>query len=253
VFLVLSKTLDALLSPLTWAMLILLAGIVRRRATIPLWAPLGALLILVFFSVDPVSNALLRRTEMSVQRTERPSITYDAVILLGGLVEDGPTQSSGMPSYNEHVERMLATFEVLQSGHARQAIISGASWHADNPVVEARVIATQLERWGIDRSRLLVEDKARNTRENALFSKQIADAHHLKRVLMITSAAHMPRALDCFQKVGLDVDALPVDYRSYDPSQNKGSFIPRAASLADSVAALHELVGRFIYKLVGYG
>ena len=252
-FFVLSKTIDALLSPLSWAMLLLIAGLVRHRGQIPAWAPLGALAILGFFSVEPVSNALLRRLESSAQRTERRNVTYDAVILLGGMVEERAMQSSGMPAYNEHTERLLATFDVLRSGHAKQAIITGGIVRPGITVIEARVLASQLESWGIDHGRLLVEDHARNTRENAELSKQIIEAHHLKRLLLVTSAEHMPRALDCFNKVGLDPDTLPVDYRSYDPALSTGSLIPRAGSLADSSAALRELVGRFIYRLVGYG
>lgn len=252
VFFFLSKTLDALLSPLSWALLLLVAGLLRHKGSIPAWSPLGALAILVFFSLEPVSNSLVRRLESSAQRTERRGVTYDAVVLLGGMVQEGPTESSGMPSYNEHAERLLTTFDVLRSGHAKTAIISGGPGRAGDRVVEARVLGSQLEKWGIDQSRLVVEDRARNTRENAEFTKQIVDAHGFKRLLMITSAEHMPRALDCFHKVGLDPDTLPVDYRSYDPSQWNSSYIPRAAALADSCAALRELVGRFIYRLVGY-
>jgi uncharacterized SAM-binding protein YcdF (DUF218 family) len=252
VFLFLSKTLDALLSPLTWALLLLLAGVLRRR-DIPLWAPLGAIAILCFFSMEPVSNALVRRTELSAQRTDSERMTYDAVILLGGLLEDGPTHASGVPSYNEHVERLFATYDVLRSGHAKQAIISGGSLNPSSQVIESRALAAQLAAWGIEKDRLLTEDKSRNTRENAQFSKTIVDAHHFKTLLLVTSASHEPRAVGCFRAVGLDVDTLPVDYHSYDPSQTRGSFIPRADKLADSVAALRELIGRFIYRVVGYG
>jgi uncharacterized SAM-binding protein YcdF (DUF218 family) len=253
VFFVLSKTLDVLLSPLSWALLLLLSGVVRRRSAIPLWAPLGAMGILIFFSMEPVSNALIRRTEQPAQRTERPDKTYDAVILLGGLVETGNIESTGMPSYNDHAERLLTTFDVLRARHALQAILSGGTADGSTAPAEGRILAQQLAAWGIDRSRLLVEDASRNTRENAVFSKRIIDAHHLKRLLLITSAAHMPRAVDCFHAVGLEVDALPVDYHGYDPAQTRGSLLPRADKLADSVAALRELAGRAIYRLVGYG
>src|SRR5689334_24745199 len=110
---------------------------------------------------------------MSAQRTDSPRMTYDVVILLGGMVEEAPMQLSGMPSYNEHSERLLTTFDVLRSGHAKQAIISGGPWNSSTSVVEARVLAAQLKNWGVEPDRLLVEDKSRNTRENALFSKQI--------------------------------------------------------------------------------
>ena len=252
-FFVLSKTLDVLLSPLSWAMLLLIAGLVRHKGTIPAWAPLGALAILVFFSLEPVSNTLRRRLESSAQRTERRNVTYDAVVLLGGLVQEDPMLAWGMPAYNDHAERLLSTFEALRSGHAKAAILSGGAWKPGQTVIEADVLASQLETWGIDRSRLIIEDRSRNTRENAEFSKAIIDAHQFKRLLLVTSAEHMPRALDCFHKVGLDPDALPVDYRSYDPAQSTGSLVPRAGPLADSAAAIRELVGRIIYRLVGYG
>src|SRR5258708_5164480 len=124
-FFVLSKTVDVLLSPLSWALLLLLSGVVRRRSPIPLWAPLGAMGILTFFSLEPVSNALVRRVEQAAQRTDRADKTYDAVILLGGLVETGSVEATGMPSYNDHAERLLTTFDVLRTGHAAQAILSG--------------------------------------------------------------------------------------------------------------------------------
>jgi uncharacterized SAM-binding protein YcdF (DUF218 family) len=252
-FFVLSKTLDVLLSPLSWAILLLIAGFVRHRGAIPAWSPFGALAILVFFSLEPVSNSLRRRLEMSAQRTERRNVTYDAVVLLGGLVQEAPMQAWGLPSYNEHAERLLSTFDVLRTGHAKEAIVSGGAVRSGQTIVEARVLASQLEAWGIDQARIIVEDRARNTRENAEFSKEIIDAHRFKRLLVITSAEHMARALDCFHKVGLDPDALPVDYRSYDPAQSTGSLVPRAGPLADSTAAIRELVGRVIYHLVGYG
>lgn len=252
-FFVLSKTLDVLLSPLSWAMLLLVAGLVRHRGAIPAWSLFGALTILVFFSLEPVSNALIRRLESSAQRTERRDVTYDAVVLLGGMVQEGATEASGMPSYNEHAERLLATYDVLRTGHAKTAILSGGPGKAGDRVVEARVLGAQLEKWGIDRSRLIIEDHARNTRENAELTKEIVDKHGFERLLMITSAEHMPRAVDCFHRVGLDPDTLPVDYRSYDPAHWQSSFIPRAGPLADSCAALRELVGRLIYHIVGYG
>lgn len=251
-FFFLSKTLDALLSPLTWALLLLFAGALRRRS-VPLWAPLGAIAILGFFSLEPVSNALVRRSEMSAQRTDSQRMTYDVVILLGGMVEEAPTQTSGLPSYNEHLERLLTTFDVLRSGHAKQAIISGGAMNPNVPVVEARTLASQLKSWGIEPDRLIVEDRARNTRENALFSKQIVDSRHLRTILLVTSASHEPRAVACFRAVGLDVDTLPVDYHGYDPSLKHASLIPRAEKLADSTAALRELIGRFVYSIVGYG
>jgi uncharacterized SAM-binding protein YcdF (DUF218 family) len=252
VFYALSKTLDVLLSPLTWAMLLLLSGLRPRGATWSPWRSLGAVAILFVFSVEPVSNALTSKLEAAAPRTFRKDVTYDVVILLGGVVEHRATRAHGGPSYNDNVERLLTTFDLLRTGHAQHALISGGRSGPDDPESEARVLGDQLAAWGIDRSRVDLEEQARNTRENATLSEHIARERHYSRVLVVTSAFHMPRAAQCFAEVGLSVDTLPVDYRSFDPDRAT-SWLPRADDLARSTAALRELAGQQIYRLVGYG
>jgi uncharacterized SAM-binding protein YcdF (DUF218 family) len=252
-FYALSKIFDVLLSPLTWAILLCLTGTRLRGSTGAVLSPLAAALLLYVFSVDRVSNALMRRLETATPSTQQHGVVYDAVVLLGGAVAHAPTESSGLPSYNDNVERLLTTFDLLRTGRAKNAIVTGGTGDLDDSVVEATVLSSQLESWGIEPSRLLLEKQARNTRENAEFTRKIVDEHHLKRVLLVTSAFHMQRALDCFREVGLSVDALPVDYRTFDPGRHRGSWLPRAGALADSTNALRELFGRLVYRVVGYG
>lgn len=273
-FFLLSKTLDAFLQPLTWALLLIAIAMLAARArTVEAVAPgkrtfwpkpgtrlrrgvdrvaraalpvaFGALLV---FSLEPTSNALVRMLEVDAPRTQKPGVTYDAVILLGGLVEDR-VDSHGTVAYNDNVERLHGTYEVLRSGQARFAIVSGGSWA--NTVPEATTLAAELIRLGIEPERVLIEDKSRNTRENALFSAEIIRDRKLEKLLVVTSAFHMQRAVRCFEVVGLAVDALPVDYKSYDPAHFSGSFIPRSKSLFESSYAIRELAGRVVYRLSG--
>jgi uncharacterized SAM-binding protein YcdF (DUF218 family) len=252
-FFALSKTLDVLLSPLAWAILLALSGTRFRGAGRSVLSPLAAAAVLYVFSIDPVSNALVRQLETTAPNTVQRGIVYDVVILLGGPVAHGPTEAFGVPSYNDGVERLLTTFDLLRTGRAKNVILTGGRAAPDDSVVEAEVLRSQLEAWGIDRSRILLEDQARNTRENATFSRKIIDAHQFRRIVLVTSAIHMPRALDCFRDVGLAVDALPVDYRSFDPGRHRGSLLPRVDALSESTGALRELFGRIVYRVVGYG
>lgn len=252
-FYALSKIVDVLLGPLTWAFVLLLAALARWRAPQGRWLAFTAVAVLYVFSIEPVSNRLVRHVELSTPRQPRADVTYDAVILLGGLLDHGATRSSGQPSYNDNVERLLTTFDLLRTGRAKNAILSGGPAGPSDPVVEARVLGAQLEAWGVDRSRILLEEGSRNTRENATASERIAREHHFERLLLVTSAPHMQRAMDCFREVGLAVDPLPVDYRSFDPANAGESWLPRAGLLADSEHALRELSGRWIYRLIGYG
>jgi len=264
VFYLLSKLLDVFLSPLAWSMLLLAAAIpwrVRGRARsarrVRRSRLLGAasLAILLTASSPPFANALLWSLEHAAPSTYRADVTYDAVILLGGVVEEEASASSGLPSYNENVERLIITHRLLRDGNARFGIVSGAS---STPALaaygDASYLGRQLVDWGIAKERLIAEEKAMNTRENALFSKQIAQARGLERVLVLTSAFHMPRAAECFAAVDMKVDTLAVDYRA-EPLvySGLGKFLPRAHALAVTASVVREVFGRLIYRVQGYG
>jgi uncharacterized SAM-binding protein YcdF (DUF218 family) len=252
VFFFLSKTLDALLSPLSWSVVLLAIGLSGRDAPgRRRWAAALGLAVLLLFSFEPFANALERAIERGAVRTYRDDLTYDAAILLGGVVERAA--ASTPPAYNDNVERLLVTYDLLRSGHARHAIVSGGALDPASPsLVEAVVLAQQLVDWGIAPDRVVVEPSSRNTHENAVESRRVADAHQWARLLVVTSAFHMQRALGCFRAIGLAVDTLPVDYRAYDPARFTGSWLPRAAYLERSTMALRELFGRGIYRLQGY-
>lgn len=75
-FFFLSKTLDVLLAPLTWAMLIALVGLSAKRP----WmrsAPGVAVAVLYVFSIEPVSNGLWRYVEGRAPRSMRQDVTYE--------------------------------------------------------------------------------------------------------------------------------------------------------------------------------
>jgi uncharacterized SAM-binding protein YcdF (DUF218 family) len=249
VFLTLSKLLDLAFAPLTWALLLLLLAIVARRRARALVVLAAALLVV--FSVARVSDALSRTAEHGAVRTARAGVVYDAVILLTGILEPAATRATGELQLNDHSERLLATFDLLRSGRARNALISGGLIEAHpGEVTEAERLARQLEAWGIARDRLVTEDRSRNTRENAVESARIVRERGWKTLLLVTSAAHMPRALGCFRHEGLAPDALPVDYRGGDGQGQ--SVLPRAEALGESTEALRELAGRAVYWVMGY-
>ena len=254
-FYVLSKILDVLLSPLAWAMALCLYSVPRKKPRKgQRWTALAAVVVLYVFSIEPVANALARALEAPPAKTAKDDVVYDAVVLLGGVVDDRATTTYGPPEYNDNVERLLVTYDLLREGRAKVAIISGGAVDSTRmDAVEANVLGKQLALWGIAEDRIILEDKAKNTRENAVFTAEIARARGLARLVVVTSAMHMPRALDCFRAVDLPVDALPVDYRSYDSHRFASSWLPRPGFLAQSNAVLREIFGRYIYRVQGYG
>jgi uncharacterized SAM-binding protein YcdF (DUF218 family) len=253
-FFVLSKIFDLLAAPLTWALLLVAIGFVKkpRIQRYTRFGPAAAIFVLVVFSLESVSNALVRSLEEPRVSSWSEGTQYDAVVLLGGFLDARASANAGEPAWQEGVERLLVTYDLLRTDHAKKVIVStgdvdsvGVTW------TEANAVAKQLKSWGIDEARIIVEDKSRNTRENALFSADIVRAQGLSKLVLVTSAFHMKRALGCFEAVGLHPDTRPTDFRAYASGQHL-SWLPRATFLAVSTSAIREHVGRIVYRLRGY-
>jgi uncharacterized SAM-binding protein YcdF (DUF218 family) len=102
---------------------------------------------------------------------------------------------------------------------------------------------------GVEPSQLLLESASRTTFENAMLSKHVAGVDVARPWLLVTSAWHMPRAMDSFRKAGWNVTAYPVDFRA-------GEHTPWSQySMDEGVKkwriALHELFGMLAYRLSG--
>jgi len=255
VFFVLSKVLDLLLSPWTWTFVLIALAVPWSRRSLRRWKRrrafgIAAIALPVFFSFEAVSNAMMWSMEHDAPTTYRPDVTYDVVVLLGGVGDERVTAESGQPAYNDNVERLTMTERLLREGKAKFVIVSGAAMEPSlTEFGEARVLAEQLRAWGVDGDRIVLEERARNTRENAVYSAEIIRARGWKSILVVTSAFHMKRSLECFEAVDLQVDTYQVDYRA---TRRARTWLPRAKFFADSTAVIHEWFGRVIYRTQGY-
>jgi len=252
VFLVLSKLFDLAVTPIAWALLlILLAGLLRHRGRTPLVLGALAFLVLFGFATPAMATRLTRLAERGVATTYRPDAVYDAAIVLGGSVDGAASTASGQTELGEAVERITTALELFRAGKVRTIVLSGGNINPlPNDPPESERIAVLLERWGVPRDRIVVEGRSRNTRENAIEAARIASERQLLSTVLVTSAWHMPRALGCFRAVGLTPDALPVDHRA---SGVIGlSWLPRAEALVASTVVLRELTGRAVYRVLGY-
>jgi uncharacterized SAM-binding protein YcdF (DUF218 family) len=104
---------------------------------------------------------------------------------------------------------------------------------------------------GIERTRIVLEPQARDTYENATFTARLLNPRPGQRWLLVTSAAHMPRAVGCFRKAGFTVVAWPVDYRT----PRRMDIMRLNRSLPDGLskmdATMREYAGLAMYYLTG--
>lgn len=95
-----------------------------------------------------------------------------------------------------------------------------------------------------------VESTSRTTRENAEFTKVLLDGFNIRRVILVTHAIHMPRALESFRAAGIDAVPAPTQFvRERQPEWQ--DWIPTVDALGLSYRALHEHLGMLWYRLRG--
>jgi len=230
VFFSVSKALSSVTGPWFWAALFVVAGAVAFRWSRPLGLALlaTAAALPVLFASPRVAGALQRLAESGARDTSRPGLQYDAVIVLGG----GDA-------------RIAAAAKVMREGRARTLLYSGivSPW-------DARHVRASLRAAGVPDEDVVLEAHSRNTRENAVESSRIVAKQGWRTLLLVTSAAHVDRALGCFHDVGLYPDVLPAE-RTAARIERLG-WMPRRSATHLTRAAVHELIGRLTYRVMGY-
>jgi len=123
-------------------------------------------------------------------------------------------------------------------------------------------MADMLVFFGVPREAILLEDRSRNTYENAVESARILSDHGFERIVLVTSAMHMPRAYGVFRMTDLTVIPAPTDYllthsdwvfyRQPDLGLQLINLLPKAEYLEMTEKALKEIIGLAVYRLQGW-
>jgi uncharacterized SAM-binding protein YcdF (DUF218 family) len=237
----LDKLLPLAVYPLGLSILLVLGGLAlsligRRYASVTILA--CALLILWIFSTPFVSGVLLSTLEESNSR--QGAASADVAILLGGMVRG--VNNVGEPDLNGSVDRAVKAARLYRNGSVKHILVTAP---------EAHLLASLLEEWGVPEEAIILENRSRNTFENATKSKRLWDAHQFRSGLLVTSASHMPRALAVFRRAGFDVKPEAADFRTHYPIGGIPDLLPDARSLEDSTIAIKEWIGLGVYKLRG--
>ncbi|XSG82328.1 MAG: YdcF family protein [Methyloligella sp. ZOD6] len=217
---------------------------------------LAAVLLLVA-GLSPLGNWLVLPLEDRFPRTdleEGPPPT--GFIVLGGAEQRYIGEGREAPTLNEAGDRIVEAGLLAHRFPDAMVAISGGDAALFYPSEsEALGTAAILVGLGIGRKRLVLEDRSRDTFENAERVKaELAKLELLgpdKRWVLITSAAHMPRAIGCFRQAGLVVEPWPVDYRTRGPEDAWRPFDKVSEGLRRVDMATREWVGLVAYWIAG--
>lgn len=143
------------------------------------------------------------------------------------------------------LERLRIAAELYRA-HPLPVLMTGAV-EGDNAESTAALMAhTFQEDYGIKTTWL--EEKANNTFENGAYSAAILKANHISRVIVVTQAWHMPRALWSFAHAGMTAIPAPVERTYPGTGFDRTELEPDYASFANSFYAIHELLGIAWYR-----
>ena len=241
-----TNTLAALLLPPLSLLLLGGAGwwlLRRRHAGAGKSLIVAAAALLWLLSTPLVSSRLMAWLETQVSPAR--DCVPQAIVVLGAGTRFNAPEYGGADTVGVFALERLRHAAHLQRQTSLPILVSGGSPDGGKSS-EAALMKGVLEndfratvKW--------VEGSAHNTRESAVFARQLLQRDHIGAAYLVTHASHMPRAQRVFARTGLCVVAVP---------SGKGggrvtvlSFLPNAAALQESHTVLHELVGMFWYRL----
>jgi uncharacterized SAM-binding protein YcdF (DUF218 family) len=253
-FFVLSKTLGIVLLPTNFLVLLGILGVIllaTRFAGLGRKLLIASMLLLAICGFLPLGNLLLYPLENRFPRWDAARGTPDGIIVLGGPIDADLSAAHDTPVISSAPDRIVAAAELARKyPNARVVFTGGSSNLISNDAREADFAAEIFEALGIDKKRLILERRSRNTYENATFSKALVAPKPGERWLLVTSAFHMPRAVGLFREAGFAVEPYPVDWRVGEGA-DVFAFSQAGIGLARTDIASREWLGLLAYRLVG--
>lgn len=255
-FFYISKIFSLLFFPLPLFLLILVIYfIIKKHKTFIVF-----IFLFYLISTEFIASKLLQILEdrfpiISLEKSE----TVDAVIVLGGL-SNPLRQITNFPEFTDGVERILIGEKLYLLKKTQYMILSGATGYIRQSITPESITLKQYLLYTIPEKSILIDDKSRNTYENAQESIKICKEYSFKKVYLITSAFHMYRSYYVFQYVlkqkypdySLTILPYSVDYRSLRNIAGIEDFFPSDNGLHKSTIAIKEFIGIIAYYLKGY-
>ena len=252
----LSKIVALFSQPLHWVIVLQVLTLIKatRSPRMARACATGALALLLVIGWLPIPDLLIRPLEQRYAEIapDADLHAFDGVVVLGGAMEAGYiAMDHRQPLLTDGAGRMTAIVAIAQKYPSMPIVFTGGEgdFFGTGPS-EARRAGHFFTTMHLSESRIVLEDRSRNTYENAVFTGELAGIDKRKHWLLVTSAWHMPRAMATFSKAGWNVTAYPVDF--YSAPATPWSAYTFQESLDHWHMALHELLGIAAYRLAGW-
>ncbi len=257
----LSKVLPLFVYPLNIAVgfgLIALLLLALRKSTAA-----GVMLSLLIAILSVAGNpTIANHLAADIERTHLPlspesTPPADAIVMLAGVV-GLPAPPRVSADLSGSADRILHAARLYRAAKAPMIIVSGGNVFPQPGVKpESFYVAQLLQEWGVPKDAIITEGKSRNTYQNALESRQILNERDISKILLVTSALHMPRALAVFRSLGIDAipavtDVMIAQYDLPDTHPAVLDWLPNVQSLWLTTLVIRERLGVWVYRWLGW-
>jgi uncharacterized SAM-binding protein YcdF (DUF218 family) len=255
-FFALSKTVGVMMLPTNFLMGVALLGVLltaTRFARLGRGLMVLAVVLLGLCAFSPLGSLLLYPLESRFPPWDPSRGAPDGIIVLGGPIDADLSVLYDAPVVRSAPDRLFASAALARRyPNARIVFTGGSANLVSNDAREADYASAIFENLGVDKARLIMERRSRNTLENALFTKAMVEPKPGERWLLVTSAFHMPRAIGLFRKAGFPVEPYPTDWHVGPRPIDAVSFSTTAGEgFLRTDTAVREWIGLLAYWIAG--
>lgn len=209
--------------------------------------------LFILLGVFPVGYNMLVLLEREHPRPLVMPEAVDGIIVLGGAFDSRLSEIHEFPILNgTNAARILTFLELAKRYPAATLVFSGGSGDITAPDArEADQAEILLQKFGIEKSRILMERDSRNTDENVRYSKQMLQPEKNAQWLVVTSASHMPRTMAIFRRYDWAVQPYPTAYRTDLEYRFRPFLMDVLKNFEVLNIVLHEYIGMIVYRFTG--
>jgi len=244
--------IKTLLLPLSSLLIVGISGLylLDRHRSFAVTLISFSFLTLLLLSLPLVTKYLAATQEIypPINNKSLENFSAQAIVILGGGLRAPAREYAQKIALKDNTLARVRYGAILAKQTHLPLLVSGGIVLDSELPSEAKVMSDVLNdefhqtvRWQ--------EHRSRNTAENARYTQEILHKEGIQRILLVTHALHMRRAVEQFEQQGLQVLAAPTEFLSGSGKIDVFSFLPSAKALEHNSLVIHEIIGRAWYKL----
>ena len=244
-----NKILPLIFSPLFFVLgLIIIGLIIDSKKT-----SFAGAIILFIFSMPIVSNRLINYLEFNYELKQPSEIeSADLIVVLSGMIIRIKTKRGTDFELDPAADRIFAGIDLFKLNKAPYLILTRGKLPWSSGLSEGEYLKKIAIKYGVPEKKIHLTEIAMNTEQEAKSIRKLISKNKTKnntKIILVTSAFHMPRAQKVFKAAGLDVVPYAVDFRNRHTKISLMSFIPSAHSFEGTSLFFREMIGRTYYNL----